>query len=282
MDLRGDILTEFATNGWGPLLLKHATSSSVSSTTGEGGFDNHASCVGPGSLLPVGMSIDKVFQYPDGTIYNIRNLGCRIDNLTLRFGLNLPVSMRAQWIGKDYQRLTAGPASSRSYPSDPVMKGNDFTVALDINNDGTAEAMLGVVRGEFTIANGLGGGSYGIEAAGVKDRVPQGKRTVFGRLETTFLKAHETIMDRWINNDPIGMMLSGVVAGDSNQFAHFGFSAVRLRGTPVPQVSGRGPAKMDFSFIAEVGDDDCQFEWEVQNLESGVHTGAITRNESET
>lgn len=275
-DIAGEIITEFSLNGWGPLLLKHATTDSIV-TTDVSGRKNHVGTTTPTSQLPTGLSVDKVMAYPDGTVLTHRYLGCRVDTLSLRINKGQATEMRAALVGR--QKVEAvEPLTERYYPDDPVVFGNEFLVELDLYGTGAMSVVGNVVAAQFTIANKLGRKGYVIEGDGLRGRLPQGSRRVSGRIQAFFVQQDEDLLTAWLANTPIHMRLTGTKVDDVDQYAVFDFPAVYVRGSVDPQVSGRGLLRIDWSFQA-MHDEDAgyDFGWTVQNLESAIHTDTITR-----
>lgn len=276
---RGEIITELCTNGWGPLLFKHATTSNVVTTPVAGPPQrvNHVGVTDIDAALPTGLSIDKRFYFPDGIVHTQRYLGCRVESLSCAIGKGKPVQLRASIIGRERVENSDN-IHTRYHPEDIMLFGDDFTVAIDKDGDGSAELVGNVVRAQFVINNSLGMNCFPIAGGGLRDRLPQGQRHVSGRISAFFVSDDESLFDRWLGNDDVGIILTGIMQSDANQWAIFTFPAAKIRGSPVPQVSGRGLIRIDFSFVAMtdavLGYD---FRWEIQNVEGAVSTGTVTR-----
>lgn len=272
--IEGEIVTELCANGWGPLLLKHATSGQINTVVGESTRE-HTGTVG---TLPVGLSLVKATPYQRGGGQYVQTfLGCRIDALTLRFARGRNVELRAQMLGRE--RVTSIPAvdDERYEPGDLSMPSRVFTVHMT-RNGYSMESPGNILSAEFTIENGLGPERYEIEGNGRRSMVPQGRRVINGRMEALFSNADEELIATWLADRDVTIHISGQhAAAGSGVFAEFQFAAVKIRGTPIPQIAGRGLVRVDFTWQTIVDAMGDEFHWIVGNNESEVSTGLVSR-----
>lgn len=248
-DPGGSINGSLQPNGAWPFLFRHALGSVVSSRD-SGSLFQHV-LLGAESL-PTGFSIEKRFGFRASTAgKGFRYTGCRVNDLNLRLSQEGKIQTRVSVVAGTETPFD-GPFSVATYPaSSPEYVSAQATLGLDVDGDGTPEAIASLTEMNILISNTLGQERYSIPHGITRRGVTAGFRRISGSFSARFDAATYALYQRYLDNAVLSLRVQlrqsssiGVLSWDMT------IPKIGLRGTPTPQVASKGPVRMDNSWLA--------------------------------
>ncbi len=260
-DPRGDIIGELQPDGPWPLLLRHAFGGTVE-TSGSGPYTH---VLTPGDELPVGLSVEKRFQFRNGNKKRLRYYGGRLDQFHIRAGNEGMVTARAAMIFREEYLADDDMDPAPDYIESRSFNGLNGSL---LATAGTVTSLATVTSIELQLDNNLQDEERTIEEGPYRAGLPWGIRNVTGAMRAFFTEDNWGFYQDYLANETLGLQFSLAWAGLSWTFV---LPAIKLQGIPTPQRSGRGPLSLDLPFTA-IGDSEITVT--IVNNDSDVSSAA--------
>lgn len=245
-DPGGQVTGEMQFSGAWPFLLRHALGEPTTSA-GPGTTTKHV-LIGR-TALPVGFSLEKRMTLTDGTERFLRYLGCKIGELSIRFAIGEIPQCRATIVAG--QETTPGASAELATMQSQIRSPHVHQTSITMDF-GAGPQTVGVVEVlECLINNRLERGKYDVFNGASRSGIPVGPRTVSGTMRVHMSDDGWTLYSNWRSNAVFAVRLAAADPEGGDYLFQLKLPRLRLRGTPAPQVAGRGPVSLEFGWHAE-------------------------------
>lgn len=244
----GDINGELQPGTWG-ILLKHALGAEVL-TSGSGPYEHKLQ----GSPdLPPGLTMEKLFRYPDAKKQILRYVGGRVNEFFLSVPTEGIVTCRAGMLFKKEVEVDSPLDASPTYltPNEPF---NSFHASLmmDTDGNGSLEPLASVRSMDLLISNNIDGEQFAIGTGGTRADLPEDVRAISGNLAAFFTDENYRLYQAYKANTTLALQL--LLRRGTDEWL-ITVPQIKLRGDATPKVPGRGPLDLSFQYIAHRDDD---------------------------
>lgn len=244
----GDISGELQPNGIWPLLWRHFLGGDVA-TNGSGPYTHQLQ----GDIdLPESLTFEKKFGFPSGAARYLRYLGSRVNEIELEITQEGIIRSRAGILSKEEQ-LVESALGVATYPLDNE-PFNSFhgAILLDRAGDGTREAVATIQRLRINGTNSMDPDQYAINGTPHRADLPEDVRLFNGNLAAFFTPDNYALYQAYKDNTSLSLELT-LTRG--THVWHFTIPQFKVRGSPTPQIAGRGPLSLEMDIEAHRDDD---------------------------
>ena len=203
-----------------------------------------------GSSLPVGLTIDKVF---DDISQVIRENGCKINSMGFSSPDEGPIPVTFDLMGAK----ESADADGLPFDSDPVDKGFSPFDAFQASIKQGGSSLGTVTAFDIKIENNLDGSVYVFDGTGERHSMPAGKVKVSGSLEVLFEDL--TLYNLALNNTETSLEIiftkgDGLGGSAGNEKLTISFDEIKF-GAESPKVAGDAGVKLSLPFEAYYDND---------------------------
>lgn len=252
-DLNGELQPETVS-----IILRHALCKlSDVETLGSGPYRHHF--VG-GADLSEGLTIEKRFNFRSADDIVLQYPGSRVNEFFMQANTEGILSWRAGILSKREIDVTDGPFTSSS-EDDSIEAAraavyrldnwpfNSYQVSLQTEGD-----TIGTITSfDWTLTNNMDGDGFALNETPYRIDITDDVRSITGNFVAFFTPSnYDRFYDAYKNNSELSLRMQ-FNRGDSRKWEIL-FPAITLGGEPTPQIAGRGPISLPFTF--DVARDD--------------------------